>query len=185
MLTELCGREIHKTLINTNKLTISAVNGPAPGWGTSSLALTDLVYSTPDAIFFTPFVQWGISAEACSSYTFKAIMGRQKASALILAGQRMTPQELESAGLITKILSKEGFLESVLAIARGAVKLPPKSLVVNKELMMRGTREELLKVNEIEMEVLRKQTRGKESKEAIRDFAELQAKKKAQAKSKL
>lgn len=182
---DICNSEVHKTLINTNKLTISAVNGPAPGWGTSSLGLSDLVYSTADAIFFTPFVQWGLCAEGCSSHTFKSIMGRQKASALILAGQRMTPQELESAGLITKILPKDSFLEKVLEIARGAVKLPPKSLLLNKELMMRGTREELLEVNEVELQHLKEQVRGKESKDAIRGFAESQAKKKAQAKSKL
>jgi len=112
-------------------------------------------------------------------------MGRQKASALILAGQRMTPQELESAGLITKILPKDSFLENVLEVARGAVKLPPKSLILNKDLMMRGTREELLKVNEIELQHLKEQSRGQESKDAIRGFAESQAKKKAQAKSQL
>lgn len=112
-------------------------------------------------------------------------MGRQKASALILAGQRMTSQELETAGLITKILPREGFLEQVLQVARGAVKLPPKSLKLNKELMMRGTREELLRVNELELQHLRVQVRGNESKDAIRGFAESQAKKKAQAKSKL
>lgn len=176
--------DVHKTLILSNKVIISAVNGPAPGWGTSSLALTDLVYSTPDAFFFTPFVQWGICAEACSSHTFKTIMGRQKASALILAGQRMTAQELESAGLITKIFPKENFMGDVLKVARDMIKLPAESLRVNKELMMRGTREELLRVNDMELENLRKQARGNESKTAISAFAEAQARKK-QEKSKL
>lgn len=170
--------DVHKNLIMSNKVLISAVNGPAPGWGTSSLALTDLVYSTPDAFFFTPFVQWGLCAEACSSHTFKTIMGRQKASALILAGQRMTAQELESAGLITKILPKESFLEDVLKVARDMIKLPAETLKVNKELMMRGTREQLLVVNDMELETLRKQARGEESRTAIATFAEAQARKK-------
>lgn len=177
--------DIHETLINSNKVLISAVNGPAPGWGTSSLALTDLVYSTPDAIFFTPFVQWGLCAEGCSSTTFKAILGRQKASALILAGQRMTPAELESAGLITKIFPKETFFEDVMSVAKGIAKLPPATLKVNKELMMRGTREELLKTNEVEMEVLRKQARSSESKNAISGFREATEKRKREKASKL
>lgn len=172
-------------MINSNKVLIAAVNGPAPGWGTSSLALHDLVYATPDAIFFTPFVQWGLCAEACSSYTFKSIMGRQKASALILAGSRMTAEELERAGLITKILAKDGFLSGVLDVAKGMVKLPKESLKLNKELMMRGTREDLLKVNDVELENLRQQTRGKESHEAIRGFKEMQEKKKKEQKAKL
>lgn len=162
---------IHEQIINTNKVVISAVNGPAPGWGTSSLALSDMVYAAPDALFFTPFVQWGLCAEGCSSLTFMRIMGRQKASALILGGQRMTAQELESAGLVTKILPKENFLGEVLNIAQGIAKLPPNSLKTNKELMMRTLRQELLDANRIELELLKKQTRGKESLDAIAGFA--------------
>lgn len=176
--------EIHKLMINTNKVLIAAVNGPAPGWGTSSLALHDLVYATPDAIFFTPFVQWGLCAEACSSYTFKNIMGRQKASALILAGARMTADELERAGLITKILAKEGFLNGVLDVAKGMIKLPKESLKLNKKLMMRGTREDLLKINEVELENLGRQTRGKESHDAIRGFKEMTERKKKEKEQK-
>ncbi|EME41458.1 hypothetical protein DOTSEDRAFT_176606 [Dothistroma septosporum NZE10] len=162
---------IHEQIINTNKIVISAVNGPAPGWGTSSIALSDMVYAVPDALFFTPFVQWGLCAEGCSSLTFMRIMGRQKASALILGGQRMTAQELESAGLVTKILPKENFMQEVLKIAQGVAKLPPQSLKTNKELLMRNLREELLEANRTELELLKKQCRGKESLDAIAGFA--------------
>lgn len=119
-------------MIKTPKILIAAVNGPAIGYGTSILSLFDLVYSVPDAIFFTPFVKWGLCAEACSSVTFMQIMGRQKAASLILAGERMTAQELESAGLITRILDvpKEGFLEEVMKIARRVATQPPGALKV-------------------------------------------------------
>lgn len=45
-------------LIDCEKVTIAAVNGPGAGYGTSSLALFDLVYAVPNAYFFTPFVKW-------------------------------------------------------------------------------------------------------------------------------
>lgn len=137
------------------------------GWGTTSITLSDLVYATPDSIFFTPFVQWGLCAEGCSSSTFLRIMGRQKASALILAGSRFTAQDMDSAGLVTKILAKENFMQEVLGIARGIVKLPKESLKVNKALMMRGMREELLETNRVELESLRRQARSEESGRAI------------------
>lgn len=49
-------RQTHRLLINSYKVLIAAINGPAVGYGTSSIALFDLVYSIPDAIFFTPFM---------------------------------------------------------------------------------------------------------------------------------
>ncbi|KXS96253.1 hypothetical protein AC578_5474 [Pseudocercospora eumusae] len=115
---------IHELLIKTNKLVVSAVNGPAPGWGTTSIALSDLVYAAPNAVFFTPFVQWGLCAEGCSSLTMTRLMGRQKASALILAGTRFSAQEAESAGLVTKILGQESFSTDVMDLVRGIAKLP-------------------------------------------------------------
>ena len=81
--------------------------------------------------------------------------------------------------------TKRGRPDQPVGVARDAAKLPPKSLAVNKELMMRGTREELLKTNDIELELLRKQARGAESRDAIRGFAESQAQKKKETKAKL
>jgi len=167
-------------MILSDKVLVAAVNGPAPGWGTSSLALSDLVYSSPDAFFFTPFVQWGLCAEACSSLTFAKIMGHQKASALILGGERMTAQELESAGLITKILPKENFLQDVLSVAHRISQLPPETLKFNKNLMMRTSRTELLEANEVELRGLRERARASECKTAIQTFAVEQERKKQQ-----
>lgn len=112
-------------------------------------------------------------------------MGRQKASGLILAGQRFSAAELESAGLVTKILGADNFREEVLGLARGIAQLPPKSLVVNKELIMRTQREGLLEANEIELRTLKDQVRGEESKSAIRGFAEETERKKREKKAKL
>ncbi|KAI1618271.1 ClpP/crotonase-like domain-containing protein [Exophiala viscosa] len=173
----------HKTLILTDKVLIAAVNGPAVGYGTSSIALFDLVYAIPEAFFFTPFVKWGLSAEACSSFTFSHILGRQKASALILADERMTAADLERAGLITKIIPAEKLMSEVTQLAGRIAKLPPDSLRFNKKLLMRPYRKKLLEANKVELAGLKKRARTQEAKDAIRAFAEQQeSKKKTRAK---
>lgn len=172
-------------MIKSNKVLVTAVNGPAPGWGTSSLALADLVYASPDAFFFTPFVQWGICAEACSSITFARIMGHQKASALILAGERMTARELENAGLVTKVIPKENFLDNVLNNCYRIAKLPTEALKYNKSLLMRTSRQDLLDANERELQGLRERVKSQEALSAVKAFAveqERKRKEKAQAK---
>lgn len=65
-------------MINSNKILVTAVNGPAPGWGTTSLALADLVYASPDAVFFTPFVQLGILRRGLLKYYFCKNHGSSK-----------------------------------------------------------------------------------------------------------
>ena len=97
-------------------------------------------------------------------------MGRQKAASLILAGERMTPQELESAGLITKILPNERFMEEVLSIARRVAAQPPQALKFNKDLMMQPLRAELLAANERECQGLMERSRTNEPREAIAAF---------------
>lgn len=164
--------KIHEFLIRTDLLVVSAVNGPAPGWGTTSIALSDLVYASDNAMFFTPFVQWGLCAEGCSSSTFIKIMGRQKASALLLAGQKFSAQEAESAGLVTKVFGRGSFMEEVMGVVRGIAKLPPASLKANKRFLMRDLKEGLLRANQEEIEFLGRQVRGRESLEAIGGFRE-------------
>lgn len=157
---------------------IAAVNGPAIGYGMTSMALCDLVYSVPDAVFFAPFVKLAIAAEACSSISFTRAMGRQKAAAVLLAGERLTAQELESAGLITKILPKDGFMDEVMKITRRVASSPAGGLEVNKRLMMAPIRAELLAANERECEALRERCRTSEPIEAVRDFEREQNQKK-------
>jgi peroxisomal 3,2-trans-enoyl-CoA isomerase len=173
-------------MILSDKILVTAVNGAAPGWGTSSLALADLVYATPDAFFFTPFVQLGICAEACSSVTFAKIMGHQKAASLLLAGDRLTAAELESAGLVTKVIAKEKFLDTVLAQAYRIASLPADSLKLNKSMMMKSSRQELLEVNDFELKELGQKARSQEAKTAVNSFlAEQASKKKAKPAAKL
>ncbi|KAK5056118.1 hypothetical protein LTR84_012671 [Exophiala bonariae] len=160
----------HELLINTNKILIAAVNGPGIGYGTSSIALFDLVYAVPEAYFFTPFVKWGLCAEACSSVTFSRIMGRQKAAALLLADERLTAAELERAGLITKIIPARNFIPDVLRIAQRIARLPPRSLAFNKELMMKPLKQELLGANEAELAGLRLRAADSEPGNAMKAF---------------
>lgn len=179
-------KDLNETLITCPKVLIAAVNGPAAGYGVTSLALYDLVYSVQDAYFFTPFSKWALCPEGCSSVTFSSIMGHQKASALLLAGQRMSATELWTAGLITKIIpshSNATFMDQVLEVARNIASYPPIALAASKKLMEGNRQAELLAANARECECLVERVAHKECSDALLVFAqEQEQKKKAKAK---
>ncbi|KAL2813413.1 ClpP/crotonase-like domain-containing protein [Aspergillus granulosus] len=143
--------EVNKLMINCEKITIAAVNGPGVGYGASSIGLFDLVYTVPDAYFFTPFIKWGLCAEACSSFAFPSTMGRQRASHMLLTGDRIKAPELEAAGLVSKIIAKENFLRDVLAIAKLLAGQPAEALKANKQLLSKCWKEQLHETNEREL----------------------------------
>ena len=65
-----------------------------PKHGITALGPNDLVYSGLHATFNTPIMRWGLAAEGCSSFTFPMLLGHQKAAALLIAGEKMTAEEL-------------------------------------------------------------------------------------------
>lgn len=148
-------RILNELLITCDKVLIAAVNGACAGYGVTCLPLFDLVYAVPSAYFFCPFMKWGFVAEGCSTLTFPQIMGHQKASALLLAGERMTAEQMNAASMITKIVPEGALTESVMEVAIRIARCPPGAPAITKRLMLNHNRAQLLAANDQECVVLR------------------------------
>ncbi|KAL4909118.1 hypothetical protein BDW74DRAFT_174331 [Aspergillus multicolor] len=146
--------QLNEALIRSEKIVVAAVNGPAVGFGVSSLALCDLVYAVSDAYFSTPFVKWGMVPEAAASVTFARIMGHQRAARLCLMGERITAEEARELGLVSTVLPREGFLERVLAEVEGIAGAPAGSLRATKTLMREPVISDLLEANDRECRMI-------------------------------
>ncbi|KAL4736104.1 ClpP/crotonase-like domain-containing protein [Aspergillus similis] len=167
--------EVNKLMIDCEKITIAAINGPGVGYGASSIALFDLVYAVPGAYFFTPSIKWGLCAEACSSLAFPSIMGRQRASHMLLTGDRITAPELATAGLVSKIIPEENFLSDVLAIASHLARQPADALIANKRLLSKSWSEQLHKTNERELRAFDELIKSGAAQRRVEMFAAEQA----------
>ncbi|KAF2647972.1 dodecenoyl-CoA delta-isomerase [Lophiostoma macrostomum CBS 122681] len=176
---------LNKLLIGSNKMLIAAVNGPAAGYGVTSLALYDLVYAVPEAYFFTPFTRLGMAAEGASSLSFPRLMGHQRAATLLLAGDRISAQDAERFGLISKILPAADFVKHVVEIAERLARSPQGALRATKGLMRQGVRQELLDANDRECALIQGERHGsKENRDAVARFRQERRGKRA-AKSQL
>ncbi|KAF1807657.1 ClpP/crotonase-like domain-containing protein [Mucor lusitanicus] len=177
--------DVVSQMIAFPKLLIAAVNGTSIGFGTTTLALCDVVYSVAEANFSTPFMKLAFCAEGCSSVLFPRIMGPSKANEMLLMGRTFTAQELVDCGFISRIVPTEGFRETILGLAGEASKFSTEALKVTKDLIKGIDRDLLEQVNQREMKALGERMGSSDSVESIMRFLEESAAKKAAKKAKL
>jgi peroxisomal 3,2-trans-enoyl-CoA isomerase len=133
------GSALSAVLKSYSKVLIAAVHGASIGWGCTQLAAFDLVYAHTEAYFETPFAALGIVPEGGSSYNFPKAMGKVRANAFLLAGDRLSAHEAWVGGLITGVVEAEtidGFLEIVLEKAKRIGTFSGEALRMAKQLTM-------------------------------------------------
>ena len=114
-----------KALAACDKPVIAAVQGQATGIGTTLLLHVDLVIAADSARFYTAFIDLGLVPEAGSSIILPALIGRQNAARLLLAGDTLDAHEAERMGLIAYRVADA---ELAAAADRLAARLARKSL---------------------------------------------------------
>jgi len=121
----------------------SGVDGIAVGIGTKMNLHCDLTLATPRTLFRTPFVDLGLVPEAGSSLLAPAILGHQRAFALLALGEAMSADEAKAAGLIWAVVPEAELEDRALAAAEALAARPPEALRLTRDLI-RGPREPVL-----------------------------------------
>jgi peroxisomal 3,2-trans-enoyl-CoA isomerase len=133
------GSALSAVLTTYPKILIAAVHGASIGWGCTQLSSFDLIYAHQSAFFQTPFASLGIVPEGGSSYNFPKAMGKARANALLLAGDRLTAHQAWVGGLITGVVEAESvdtFLNKVLAKTKIMGTYSAEALQMAKRLTM-------------------------------------------------
>jgi len=160
------------TLFRFPKPLIARVEGYAVGIGTTLLIHCDLVYASPDAIFQLPFVNLALVPEAGSSYLLPRAMGLQRASELLLLGERFDAAKAQSIGLVNEVLEGDAMEQRLNAVLDRFRALPPESVRLSKGLIRRGYDATLRETMEVEAELFVERLQSPEVAEAIAAFFE-------------
>ncbi|CAI5444108.1 unnamed protein product [Caenorhabditis angaria] len=158
------------SFVTHEKPLIGLIQGPAVGISVTVLGMFDYILASDKATFHTPFAPLGQSPEGASSYTFPLIMGPLRASELLLVCKKITAAKAHEYGLVNEVVADSEFSATAAKIVEGFSTLPPESLRVNKTLLRHLHRENLLKTNEHECEVLAQRWQSKECHQAIAAF---------------
>lgn len=161
-----------KLIREIEKPVIAAVNGVAAGAGANLALACDIVLASEKAAFVQAFSKIGLIPDSGGTYFLPRLIGFQKASALMMMGDKISAHDAEKLGMIYKVFSETDFSEKVNEIAEQIAKMPTRGLVLTKKalnLSMNNNLDDQLEV-EKQLQVAAGNTR--DYKEGVKAFLE-------------
>ena len=114
---------------------IAAVNGVAAGAGANIALACDIVVASENASFIQAFSKIGLVPDSGGTFFLPRLIGFQKASALMMLGDKVSATEAERLGMIYQAFPVENFMEEVNTIATTLANMPTKALGMTKRLL--------------------------------------------------
>ncbi|KAH8386177.1 enoyl-CoA delta isomerase 2, mitochondrial [Drosophila serrata] len=159
------------SFVNCKKIVIALVNGPAIGIGATIVGLSDVAWCSETAYFLAPFTKLGLVPEGGSSFMLPLILGRSKASEVLLLNEPLSAAEAYSFNFVSRVYKSSEADSVIWPKLRQYAELPPNSLRQGKRLIKEGFLEGLLKANDSECRQLLECFQHPEFFQAIMDFA--------------
>ena len=117
------------------KPVVAAVNGVAAGAGANIALACDIVIAAKSSSFIQAFSRIGLIPDSGGTFFLPRLVGWQKATALMMLGDKVSADEAERMGMIYKVLPDESFTDDVVKIAITLAGMPTKGLALTKQLL--------------------------------------------------
>jgi 2-(1,2-epoxy-1,2-dihydrophenyl)acetyl-CoA isomerase len=135
------------------KPVVCAVNGVAAGAGANIALAGDIVVATESASFIQAFSKIGLIPDSGGTFFLPRLVGFQKATALMMLGDKVIAEEAERIGMIYKFFSNETFVEESWKIATTLASMPTVGLGLTKRLLNHSYDNDLIEQLEMECDV--------------------------------
>jgi len=117
------------------KPVVAAVNGVAAGAGANIALCCDVVIASQSASFLQAFSKIGLIPDSGGTYILPRLIGWQKASALMMLGDKVPAQEAERMGMLYKVFNDDVFRQEAMTIATVLSQMPTKGLALTKQIL--------------------------------------------------
>jgi 2-(1,2-epoxy-1,2-dihydrophenyl)acetyl-CoA isomerase len=120
---------------NISKPIIAAVNGVAAGAGANIALACDVVVAAESASFIQAFSKIGLIPDSGGTFFLPRMIGFQRASALMMTGDKVSSQEALHMGMLYKVYSDDVFSEHVMKLALDLSLMPTHALGLIKSAL--------------------------------------------------
>ncbi len=122
------------------KPVVAAVNGVAAGAGANLAICCDIVVAARSAVFIQAFSKIGLVPDTGGSFFLPRLIGWQKASAIMMLGDKIAAAEAERIGMIYKFFEEADFAAGCKQITETLATMPTRALyLIKKELQWSST----------------------------------------------
>lgn len=154
------------------KPVVAAVNGVAAGAGANIALACDIVIATESASFIQAFSKIGLIPDSGGTYTLPRLIGLQRASALMMLGDKVSAHDAQHMGMIYRAVADDQFNEVVEQTAGKLAKMPTRGLGMTKRALNLSLANDLSQQLDIEEDLQKKAGSTADYNEGVSAFLE-------------
>lgn len=112
---------------------LTSVNGPAAGAGCSVALAADIVIAGRSAYFLQAFINIGLVPDVGSTWLLPRLVGRARAQAMMMLGERISAEQAEQWGMIYRSVPDEALAEESRALAQKLANGPTRAYALIRQ----------------------------------------------------
>lgn len=117
------------------KPVVCAVNGVAAGAGANLAFACDIVLASSQASFIQSFARIGLVPDSGGSFILPRLVGRARATALMMLGDKLSAADAAAWGMIWKVCDPASLLSDATTLAESLATQPTRALGLIKRLL--------------------------------------------------
>lgn len=161
---------IIRLLKTIRKPVLCAVNGIAAGAGANIALACDIVVAVSTASFVQAFSKIGLIPDSGGTFFLPRLVGLQKATALMMLGDKISAAEAERMGMIYACFEENEFVEKSGQIALTLAKMPTVALMLTRKALLESSTNTLEEQLDLEKRFQQKAGHTKDFLEGVTAF---------------
>mgnify|MGYP002793550790 FL=1 len=154
------------------KPVIAAVNGVAAGAGANIALACDIVVAHENASFIQAFSKIGLIPDSGGTFTLPRLVGFQRASALMMTGDKISAAEAVQMGMIYRAFSADTYESEVSKLAQRMAQMPTEGLALTKAALNMSHHNDLNAQLELEDQLQTRAGKTHDYQEGVAAFLE-------------
>lgn len=159
-------------MAESQKPIVAAVNGTAAGAGFSLALAADFRLVSEKASFLNAFVHIGLVPDSGNTYYLPRMIGHAKALELMALGEKISAEQADQLGLVTKLITEDRWTHEVLEFLDKLAAMPTRAIAMIKSNVLKSWNATLEEMLDLEAETQRLAGQSKDHQEGVKAFME-------------